>query len=349
MKFSKKVSTTNLHLLKDFAFMKTASIRNVTRYDYDDEYHEENELESKFSSSMSQWASADGNIFVPTSTVVKILTPGVYESKSSPNIGIFFEKIPVRTQGLLRFPDTNSNKVVTEIQNFWERESIFQEYKLIYKRGILLYGPPGSGKSCTIQLIMEDVVKRDGIVIKFTEPNLFTSGMRLLRQIQPETPVVIIMEDIDSILACYDESQILNLLDGVTDVHKMVFLATTNYPDRLGPRIVNRPSRFDKRFRIGYPCVESRKMYFEFIIANGDKEKLDLKIKELNIDLERWVADTDEMSIAHLKELFIAVVILQDKYEDAIGTLKTMREDLSDDDYASSIGFKPQKSEGYYN
>ena len=90
-------------------------------------------------------------------------------------------------------------------------------------------------------------------------------------------------------------------------------------------------------------------MYFEFIIANGDKEKLDLKIKELNIDLERWVADTDEMSIAHLKELFIAVVILQDKYEDAIGTLKTMREDLSDDDYASSIGFKPQKSEGYYN
>jgi len=87
----------------------------------------------------------------------------------SDNIGLYFEKIPVRSEGLLRFPDTNSERVVKEIQKFWEREDVFESYSLTYKRGILLYGP-GSGKSCTIQLIMEDVVNRDGIVIKFTDP-----------------------------------------------------------------------------------------------------------------------------------------------------------------------------------
>lgn len=294
----------------------------------------------EFVKSYVHWTTADGRVFIPAAKTTPKLTPGVYEIDSSQSVGIYFERIPVKTEGLVRFPDTNSDKVVAEIQRFWEREAIFDEYGLTYKRGILLYGPPGSGKSCTIQLIMEDVVNREGIVIKFTDPYMFIDGMRILRQIQPDTPVVTIMEDIDSTLELYNESEILNILDGVNEVRKVVFLATTNYPEKLGARIVNRPSRFDKRFRIGYASAESRRIYFKHLIK--ERESVD-------IDIEKWVRDTDDMSVAHLKELFVAVVILGDPYENALETLKSMKEYLEDKEYDSQMGFISSKSPDYYN
>ena len=75
---------------------------------------------------------------------------------------MYFEKIAVKTEGLIEFPDSNSDKVIGEIKNFWGRESEFKEYNLTYKRGIILWGPPGSGKSCTVQMVMKDVVERKG-------------------------------------------------------------------------------------------------------------------------------------------------------------------------------------------
>lgn len=206
-------------------------------YEDDEKEIDEEELTKAY----CQWTTHDGKIFVPASNTKKALTPGIYEIDINSNIGLYFEKIPVKTEGLLRFPDTNSDKVLDEIVKFWESEEVFRRYDLTYKRGILLWGPPGSGKSCTCQLIMSDVVKRGGIVVKFDEPHLFIDGMRILRTIQPETPVVAMMEDIDAIIEAYNESEVLNILDGVNEVNKTVFLATTNYPDRLGARVVNRP------------------------------------------------------------------------------------------------------------
>lgn len=279
-----------------------------------------------------QWSTSDGKRFFPTSETTKTLIPGVYEIQHCPHNGLYFEQIPVLTSGLIRFPETNSDKVVDEIQEFWKKESLFKEYNLTYKRGIILWGPPGSGKSCTIQLIIRDVVEREGVVIKFGHPNLFCEGIRKLREIQPTTPIVVLMEDIDSILEIYSESEVLNILDGINQIDKAVFLATTNYPEKLGARIINRPSRFDKRFKIGHPNAESRRIYFEHIMRG--------KTKVLNID--QWVKDSEGFSIAHLKELFTAVVILGDDYHDALEALVSMREnkpDSEEDDFKSPIGF----------
>ncbi len=279
--------------------------------------------------SMVQWTTCDKKRFVPASNTESRLTPGVYEIQQSPTVGIYFEKIPVKTEGLLRFPQT-ADRVLSEIENFWGKEDIFREYKLTHKRGIILWGCPGGGKSSLIQLIMKDVIERDGIVIKFGYPKLFLEGMRIFREIEPITPVVVLMEDIDSILEVYNESEVLNVLDGVDLIQRLIFLATTNYPERLGARILNRPSRFDKRFKIDHLSAENRMLYLRHII--GDK-----KLSELKIDLRKWVKDTDKFSVAHLKELFVAVVILGDDYNEAIETLRSMKEGISSEDDSDKI------------
>lgn len=287
---------------------------------------------------LTQWTTGDGKKFIPAGTTKAMLPAGVYEIHHSGQIGLYFQRIPVRTEGLLRFPQTNSEKVLKEIETFWDREETFVDYGLAYKRGIILWGPPGGGKTCTVNLIMKDVVDRGGVVIKFTNPGLFIEGVRVLREVQPKTHVVVLMEDIDSIIDHYEESPVLNILDGVENIYKMVFLATTNYPELLGPRIINRPSRFDKRFKIPYPNAESRTMYIKHLCREKTPE-------DLKIDIKKWVKDTDTFSIAHIKELFVAVVILGDEYADALENLKLMKEVVSSNqDVDRRVGFGSVKS-----
>ncbi len=287
---------------------------------------EATEITKKPPSGIVQWSTADDKSFFGASTTRMVLPPGLYDIQLSSSQGLFFERVPIKTEGLLRFPDSAADRVIREISLFWDRASIFKQYGLIHKRGILLMGPPGGGKSSLIQILLKDVCQRGGVAVRFGHPSTFLLGMRLLREIQPDTPVVVLMEDLDSIIENFNESLVLNILDGVELVNRSVFLASTNYPERLGPRIVNRPSRFDKRILIGYPSPEARRLYFEHLVSAAAD----------NVDLERWVLDTEGFSFAHMRELFIATLILGDPYEEALATLRGMNQLVtSADDYQS--------------
>lgn len=269
----------------------------------------------------SQWTSNDGITF---STSVKELPAGVYSIGMS--FGqIFFTKVDIKTEDLIRFSDANSDQVIDEINSFWGKKDIFRKFGLPYKRGILLYGPPGSGKTCTIRFLINDLIKLGGIVLQVDNVSLFAAGLDVLRKIDKEKPIIAIIEDIDS-YANGEETILIGLLDGISNVENIVFLATTNYPEELSGRILNRPSRFDKRFYIGYPNAPSRKMYLEHLAKN-------MSPKPWNKKLERWIKDTQGMSVAHLKELFVATVILDNPYDDAIKTIKEMKSQLTSKDF----------------
>lgn len=269
-----------------------------------------------------QWAACGNGVYAPCGSTCSKLPPGYYFFNVG-NEGLFANAISIKTEGLIRFPQLNSDKVIEEIQKFWTLEEKFKKANLAYKRGILLWGPQGSGKSSTINFLLHDVINRGGIAIKFNRPEILEFALKTINQIQYGTPIIVILEDLDEIIRHCDESEFLNLLDGITALHKVVFLATTNHPEKLGARIVNRPSRFDKRFKIGHPNPESRKMYFEHLLKDRVGE----------VDLNRWVEDTDGFSFAHLRELYVAVTILGDNYDDCLHTLSTMRDKpIADED-----------------
>jgi len=261
-----------------------------------------------------QWTSANGKTFIPAEKSIKALTPGLYEIRSSPHIAVYFQQVEISTIGLVKFPDSNSSKIIQEIEMFWEREALFLKYGVTFKRGVLLWGPPGGGKTCTIKLAISDLVKRNGVVVKFGNPSLTMTGLRVIREIQPETPIIVLMEDLDAIIESYNESEVVNILDGVDALNKIIFIATTNYPEKLGERIVNRPSRFDRKIKIGMPSEIARSVFLKKLF----------ELEEHKPNIAKWVKDTEGMSIAHIKELFISVVILGSKYDDAIELLRAM-------------------------
>ncbi len=267
----------------------------------------------------TQWSQLnDGSGFTPVGKTVSQILPGYYDLASVEG-QIYFVPVRARTDSLLEFPDSASKDVLSGIVDFWEREKLFQRYGLPYKRGILMFGPPGSGKSCTLQLVAREVVDRGGIVVTF-QPSIFLYAYRAFRDIQPETKMVVLMEDFETLMKG-NESKVLNLLDGVEALDNVVFLATTNYPERLETRVMNRPSRFDICIKVDHPTAAGRKIYIESLLKEGDE-----------VDVEQYVTDTDNMSLAHLKELFVSTVILGRNYTETVDRLTRMR-----DNSASSV------------
>lgn len=260
----------------------------------------------------TQWTSPSKGVYFPAGDVIKKLPPHYYAIEETMH-GICFKQKPLKTQKLLRFPDAASESVIEEIEKFWKLEESFRNKELPYKRGLLLYGPPGSGKTCTLRLTIENLIKEhSGIVVDLNRVHTFKDGYELLRQVHPSVPVIALMEDFESVLY-RNESDMLNLLDGMYGIDKVVFLATTNYPEKLGSRIMNRPSRFDKKIFIGMPSSEAREMFIRDKLIDEDDETI-----------SRWVEDTNGMSIAHIHELYVANRVLGDSYDEAIGVLKKM-------------------------
>src|SRR5581483_5198304 len=90
-------------------------------------------------------------------------------------------------------------------------------------------------------------------------------------------PCLLVLEDLDSLLTTHNRSFFLNELDGFAANAGIVTLATTNHPERLDPSILDRPSRFDRKYPFEIPEQDERLAY---ITLCNETLKLSLRISE---------------------------------------------------------------------
>src|SRR5277367_6865527 len=148
----------------------------------------------------------------PTGATQTIMPAGVYEI-ASPDYPYFSRK-GIITDHLLQLPDSKSVEIIDEIKKFWTLKDKFTKYGFIHKRGVLMYGPPGTGKTCTLNLIAKHMVDMGGIVILGHKLTQFLPMMLgNLRQVHPNRPIVVFLEDIDELFN-QNERVLLSLLDG---------------------------------------------------------------------------------------------------------------------------------------
>ena len=76
-------------------------------------------------------------------------------------------------------------------------------------------------------------------------------------------PCIIVLEDLDSLVRDDNRAYFLNELDGFERNDGILVLATTNHPERIDAAIVDRPSRFDRKYAFGLPAQEQRRAYAE--------------------------------------------------------------------------------------
>lgn len=271
-----------------------------------------------------QWTIVNGQ-FRPAGVASERLPAGVYRVNECR--GWLLEPVKMVTDSLIVLPDPVCKQVVDGIEKFWTKEQKYRDRKVIYKRGILLHGPAGSGKTATLSIIAKELIKQDGIVLLYNYPMYVQMGLAMIRDIEPSRPIVCIIEEIDEKLCRDDgdEDEVLSLLDGENQVDRIVYIATTNHLERLPQTIVNRPSRFDEVIHVGMPTTESREAYLKHIEpAMAEDER------------KSWVIDTEGFSVAHLKELTIAVNCLDQPYAQALSRIKAMIGDPKQSKQAST-------------
>lgn len=263
------------------------------------------------SEAVSCWAQSD-NVFYGVTKAHETLPAGIYRCAWRDSIGPVLERTEVRTDNLIRLPDSASAEIVDEIRRFRSRRTSFESLGYLHKRGVLLWGPAGSGKTSTIMQLCELIVAgENGIAVYADHPDLTAKCLQLLRRIEHDRPLIVIFEDLDALVARYGENEYLSLLDGESQVNNVVSVATTNYPERLDRRFVDRPGRFASIRYIGMPSHAAREAY---VVA---------KLPHLvNGDVEKYVAAGDGLSIDHLREL---IVLTQCDGMDLVDAEKRMR------------------------
>jgi ATPase family associated with various cellular activities (AAA) len=174
------------------------------------------------------------------------------------------------------------------------------------KRGVLLHGAPGTGKTHTIRYLLGRLPGVTVVVVSGHALRWIAEACSVARALQP---AVVVVEDVDLIA---DERgsrmgqhpllfQLLNEMDGLGEDANVTFLLTTNRPDLLETALAARPGRVDHAVELPFPDADARRRLIE--LYRG-KLVLDLS------DPEAMVSRTDGVTAAFLKELLRRAALL---------------------------------------
>lgn len=251
---------------------------------------------------------------------LKKLPAGTYSASQDQFGNIYLNPFDTHTDKLIALSGSPAEKINREVDYFLSEDvrKRFKRYDLLYKRGLLMHGVPGTGKTSIVHLLMRQAIKKDMVVLINPEPYLVCSIVDNVRGIEKDDrPFMIVWEEFERwVDKC--EGDLLDLLDGVDQVDNAFFLATTNYIEQIPPRIRNRPSRFADVIEIGTPGPALRKAFIHAKVHRDD-----------NVNLQEWVDKTEGLTIDHLKDLIISVLVLEVPLDDAIAKVRRMeQEDL---------------------
>jgi SpoVK/Ycf46/Vps4 family AAA+-type ATPase len=265
---------------------------------------------------MMNWL-LDDETYTTTSAAIKgVLPPGMYTPRPSP-VGLEFVPTPFKADGIINLQDAVITRVISGVRNFWESRETFLALGLLHKRGVLLYGKPGCGKSACIETLSKDVIDGDGIVLLCDHPVAALEGVREIRKVEPNARLVVVMEDIDTWIEKRNyDSMLSNLLDGAGQTDGVVYVATTNHIEKIPAQFRNRPSRFDEVVEVAAPSTEMRYQYL--------RHKIPAAMLEDHV-LRGWADQTEGLTIAHMRELIVGVVALHQPFDEVVHRLQHMQ------------------------
>ena len=197
-------------------------------------------------------------------------------------------------------------EIVADVTRFFASEEVYRAQGLPWKRGVLLLGPPGNGKTHMVRALSQVVDVPSLYVRSFktqyqTDQALMRDVFRRARQV---APCLLVLEDLDNLITEENRSFFLNELDGFAHNRGILAVATTNHPERLDPALLHRPSRFDRKFTFALPDRALRRAYLEAWRQRlPDPQAVD------DQRLDGIARVTDDFTFAYLKELTLGATL----------------------------------------
>lgn len=205
----------------------------------------------------------------------KCLEPGIYlikEVNAIVSSTITFR--PITADNLIAFSEGVIKTFLKEVDSFFDPETVntYRDLKMKHSTGYILYGKPGTGKTCLSVLAMSELAKKyKAVCLDMTKITIGRAKqlIHFIRNIQPN-PIVLFADECDVDFAQH-ENQFLPFLDGNETIEDLIFIGCTNNINRIPERIKHRKSRIKKCFEIKSLPLKVYQEYLEERLPLLDK------------------------------------------------------------------------------
>lgn len=224
--------------------------------------------------------------------IIDTIPPGYYEIEYDQSVGeyVIIESHLPKSDKFIEL-GSHFEQIKSEFEQYYSSIQKYYEYNKMPKRGLLLYGDPGCGKTLAIMEAVKEY-KNDKVI--FLVHGEVPFGLIKHLKYYPND-YVFIFEELTQAYDNHTLGLLLTFLDGELSLEKQLVVATTNYPEDLPLNLVDRPGRFDSLIHVEMPDAAMRKKYLEEFL----KKEIDDEI----------IQNTNGFSIAYLSELAIQSVI----------------------------------------
>ena len=246
------------------------------------------QLAEKFLDAVCQWSfKVRGEILV--------YRGGYFEKDKD-----LFDEIKSATFDNLVLRDSLKQEIQNDFAQFFSSRETYERYGIPWRRGAIFTGPPGNGKTHTVKALVNALGRPCLYVRNFSGDGTEEENMAEVFQRARLTPTIVVLEDLDSMIDDTTRAFFLNELDGFRANTGVVVLATTNHPEQLDTAIIDRPSRFDRKYVFELPAEPERWAYVE----KWNRE-LQPELRVSGTAATAIVTQTNGFSFAYLKELFV--------------------------------------------
>lgn len=214
---------------------------------------------------------------------------------------IRFHAFPALRREDIILPEQTLNLIERNTLHFFQHAEALRRSGRSVKRGLLLYGKPGTGKTYTAKWLARSLEGVTVLLLAGEQLRLIKECCQMARML---APALVIMEDVDLIATERDERrhpayqitlhQLLNEMDGLTSDAEVIFLLTTNRPQAIEPALASRPGRIDQAIEFPLPDADGRRRLLQ-LYGRG----LVLRLA----DMDRLIGKTERASPAFIQEL----------------------------------------------
>ncbi|KDN40527.1 P-loop containing nucleoside triphosphate hydrolase protein, partial [Tilletiaria anomala UBC 951] len=198
-----------------------------------------------------------------------------------------------------------------DTNTFFESRDIYKSINAPWKRGLLLIGPPGNGKTGALQVLLKSMSHIPVLYVKSCghAPPSISAIFGKARQ---TSPCILVFEDLDALINDMTRAYFLNEVDGLENNDGILMIATTNHPERIDDAIMKRPSRFDSKYIFGLPDHNLRKRFIlkwlyekvrDTSIDFDSREYSNPGVSDIDSLADHIASKTEGWSFAFLKEL----------------------------------------------